>query len=52
MLKPALDKDCGHFLKMATQYNMNTYQEQWAIPGKIKAKQVTGVGETWNFQGY
>ena len=37
---------------MATQYNINTYQEQWAIPEKIQAKQVTGVGETWNFQGY
>ena len=34
-----------------SQYNINTYQEQWAIPEKILAKQVTGVGETWNFQG-
>ena len=25
---------------MATQYNLNTYQEQWAIPEKIQAKQV------------
>ena len=45
-------QDCGHLLKMATQFNMKTYQEQWAIPEKIQAKQVTGVGETWNFQGY
>ena len=35
-----------------SQYNINTYQEQWAIPEKILAKQVTGVGETWNFQRY
>ena len=54
MLKPALDKEnrTGHFLKMATQCNKNTYQKQWDIPGKIQAKQGTGVGETWNFQGY
>ena len=54
MLKPAQDKRnrTGHFPKMATQYNMNTYQKQWAIPGKIQAKQGTWVGETWNFQGY
>ena len=38
--------------KIATQYNMNTYQEQWAIPEKIQAKQMTEVWETWNFQGY
>ena len=30
--------------KIATQYNMNTYQEQWAIPEKIQAKKVTGWG--------
>ena len=29
---------------MATQYNMNAYQEQWAIPEEIQAKQVTWVG--------
>ena len=30
---------------MATQFNINTYQEQLAIPEKIQAKQVTwGVG--------
>ena len=37
---------------MATQFDMNTYQEQWAIPEKIQAKQMTVVGETWNSQGY
>ena len=45
-------QDCGHFLKTVTQFNMNIYQEQWAIPEKIQAKQMTGVWETWNFQGY
>ena len=28
---------------MATQYNMNTYQEQWTILENIQAKKVTGV---------
>ena len=37
---------------MATQFNVNTYQEQQAIPEKIQAKQVAWMGETWNFQGY
>ena len=37
---------------MATQFDMNTYQEQWAIPEKIQAKQMAVVGETWNSQGY
>ena len=45
-------QDCGHLFKMAAQFNVNTYQEHWAIPEKIQAKQVTGVEETWNFQGY
>ena len=46
---------------MATQYNMNTYQEQWAIPEQIQAKQVTwvphqfgiskGIEEHRNFRG-
>ena len=46
---------------MATQHNMNTYQEQWAIPGQIQAKQVTwdphqfgiskGIEEHGNFRG-
>ena len=31
---------------------MNIYQEHWAIPEKIQAKQVAGVKETCNFQGY
>ena len=38
--------------KIATQYNMNTYQEQWAIPEKIQAEPMAGVGKIWNFQGY
>ena len=45
-------QDCGHLLKMATQYNVNTYKEHEAIPEKIQAKQVTGVEEIWNFQRY
>ena len=46
---------------MATQYNMNTYQKQWAIPEQIQAKQVTwvpyqfgiskGIEEHGNFKG-
>ena len=35
--------------KIATQYNMNTYQEQWAIPEKIQAKQVTEGGRDMEF---
>ena len=30
---------------------MNAYQEQWAIPEKIQAKQVTGVGRHGIFKG-
>ena len=44
--------DCGHLLKMASQFNVNTHQQQWAIPENTQAKQVTGVRKTWNFQGY
>ena len=31
--EPALDEQnrTGHLLKMAYQYNVNTYQEHWAI---------------------
>ena len=36
---------CGHLLKMATQYNMNTNQEQLGVPEKIQAKQVTRAGD-------
>ena len=28
-------QDCGNLLKMATQFNMNTNQEQWTIPENI-----------------
>ena len=37
---------------VTTQYNENTYQKHWDIQEKIQAKQVTGVGEIWSFQGY
>ena len=54
MCEPVLDKEnrTGYLLKMATQYNVNIYQEHWAIPEIIQAKQVTVVEKTWNFQGY
>ena len=32
MCEPALEP--GHSLKMGSQYNVNTYQEHWAIPKK------------------
>ena len=49
MCEPALDEENR---TVTTQYNVNTYQKYWAIPEKIQAKQVTGVEEIWNFQGY
>ena len=49
MCEPALDEEKR---TVTTQYNVNTYQKHWAIPEKIQAKQVTGLEETWNFQGF
>ena len=49
MCEPALDEENR---TVTTQYNVNTYQKYWATSEKIQAKQVTGVEEIWNFQGY
>ena len=48
MLKPALDEENRTVVScccpLSTQYNINTYQEQWATPEIIQPKQVTVVG--------
>ena len=49
MCESALDEENR---TVTTQYNLNTYQKHWAFRQKIQAKQVTGGGETWSFQGY
>ena len=49
MCEPALDEENR---TVTTQYNVNTYQKHGAILEKIQAKQLIGVEETWNFQGY
>ena len=51
MLEPVLDEE-NRTVVTCLRLKMNRYQELWAIPEKIQSKQVAGVGEIWNFQGY
>ena len=51
MLEHVLDEE-NRTVVTCLRLKMNRCQELWAIPEKIQSKQVAGVGEIWNFQGY